>query len=105
VGLSVVVVVEFTIPARILPHRAVSLSDLRHRGRDSSVSARRSPHLERWADCGAKATPRIAHPSGRGPRVPESHRFYDYDYGNDNDNDRDGIRRLTDFRCATQLFG
>jgi hypothetical protein len=38
---------------------------------------------------------------GRGPRVPESHRFCDYD----NDNDRDGIRRFTDFRLATQLFG
>jgi hypothetical protein len=32
-----------------------------------------------------------------------SHRFSDYD--NDNDNARDCIRRLTDFRLATQLFG
>ena len=51
----------------------------------------------------AKATQRIAHPIGSGPPVPESHRFSDYD--NDNDNARNCIRRLTDFRLATQLFG
>jgi hypothetical protein len=83
----------------MFPHRAVSLSDLRSRCSDSSVPC--AAIAASRTRGGAKAKPRIAHPISRGPRVPESHRFCD----NDNDNDNDGIRRLTDFRLATQLFG
>jgi hypothetical protein len=99
----VVVVIEFTIPARILPHRAVSLSDLRHRGRDSSVpcaaiaASRTLGGLGRQGDAANRLFDR---PRAARARIA-SHRFSDYD----NDNARDCLRRLTDFRLATPLFG